>query len=46
MKVEEIAPAMDFDSSATFRHRFTRAMRASPPAYRRTFRAPLSPTRL
>ncbi|GAA3414615.1 helix-turn-helix domain-containing protein [Streptosporangium vulgare] len=38
--VEEIASAVGFDSAATFRHHFTRAMRTSPSAYRRAFRAP------
>ncbi|GAA3145320.1 transcriptional regulator FtrA [Planomonospora alba] len=37
--VEEIAAAVGFDSPATFRHHFTRAMRTSPSAYRRTFAA-------
>ena len=36
--VEEIAGRVGFDSSATFRYHFTRAMRTSPSAYRRTFR--------
>ncbi|MGC5011681.1 transcriptional regulator FtrA [Streptosporangium sp. DT93] len=35
--VEEIASAVGFDSPATFRHHFTRAMRTSPSAYRRAF---------
>ncbi|GII00380.1 helix-turn-helix domain-containing protein [Planobispora takensis] len=36
--VEEIAAAVGFDSPATFRHHFGRAMRTSPSAYRRAFR--------
>ncbi|WP_433363435.1 helix-turn-helix domain-containing protein [Streptosporangium sp. CA-115845] len=43
--VEEIASAVGFDSAAAFRHHFTRAMRTSPSAYRRAFRAPVSPAR-
>ncbi|PYC80579.1 AraC family transcriptional regulator [Streptomyces tateyamensis] len=35
--VEEIAAAVGFESAATFRHHFTRTMRTSPTAYRRTF---------
>lgn len=35
--VEEIGAAVGFESPATFRHHFTRAMRTSPSAYRRTF---------
>ncbi|MDP9866294.1 MULTISPECIES: helix-turn-helix domain-containing protein [Streptosporangium] len=38
--VEEIAVSVGFDSPVTFRHHFTRAMRTSPSAYRRVFRAP------
>ncbi|GAA3029139.1 helix-turn-helix domain-containing protein [Streptosporangium longisporum] len=41
--VEEIASAVGFDSPATFRHHFTRAMRTSPSAYRRAFRTPAGP---
>ncbi|WP_433241800.1 helix-turn-helix domain-containing protein [Streptosporangium sp. CA-135522] len=37
--VEEIAVSVGFDSPVTFRHHFTRAMRTSPSAYRRAFRA-------
>ncbi|MFF0310370.1 helix-turn-helix domain-containing protein [Streptosporangium sp. NPDC004379] len=37
--VEEVGAAVGFDSPATFRHHFTRAMRTSPSAYRRAFRA-------
>lgn len=37
--VDEIARAVGFDTAVTFRHHFTRAMRTSPSAYRRTFRA-------
>ncbi|MFC9971954.1 helix-turn-helix domain-containing protein [Spirillospora sp. NPDC127200] len=37
--VEEIGAAVGFESPATFRHHFTRAMKTSPSAYRRTFRA-------
>ncbi|MEU8206161.1 helix-turn-helix domain-containing protein [Streptosporangium sp. NPDC049046] len=40
--VEDIASAVGFDSTATFRHHFTRTMRTSPSAYRRAFRAPAS----
>lgn len=36
--VEEVGAAVGFESPATFRHHFTRAMRTSPSAYRRTFR--------
>ncbi|MBO8195616.1 helix-turn-helix domain-containing protein [Streptomyces oryzae] len=39
MPVEEIAAAVGIDSPVTFRHHFTRAMKTSPSAYRRTFRA-------
>nr|WP_078891155.1 helix-turn-helix domain-containing protein [Streptomyces sp. NRRL S-350] len=35
--VEEIAAAVGFESSATFRHHFGRVMRTSPTAYRRSF---------
>jgi AraC family transcriptional regulator, transcriptional activator FtrA len=35
--VEEIAAAVGFDSPATYRHHFTRAMRTTPTAYRRAF---------
>jgi AraC family transcriptional activator FtrA len=35
--VDEVAAAVGFDSAATFRHHFTRAMRTTPSAYRRTF---------
>ncbi|WP_243437731.1 helix-turn-helix domain-containing protein [Streptomyces sp. FH025] len=35
--VEEIAVAVGFESSATFRHHFGRVMRTSPTAYRRSF---------
>ncbi|WP_043630021.1 transcriptional regulator FtrA [Nonomuraea candida] len=37
--VEEIGAAVGFESPATFRHHFTRAMRTSPSAYRRAFGA-------
>ncbi|WP_442945926.1 helix-turn-helix domain-containing protein [Nonomuraea sp. LPB2021202275-12-8] len=37
--VEEIGAAVGFESPVTFRHHFTRAMRTSPSAYRRTFNA-------
>ncbi|MER6948827.1 helix-turn-helix domain-containing protein [Nonomuraea sp. NPDC000554] len=37
--VEEIGAAVGFDSPVTFRHHFTRAMRTSPSAYRRSFSA-------
>lgn len=37
--VERIATVVGFDSVVTFRHHFVRAMRTSPSAYRRTFRA-------
>jgi AraC family transcriptional regulator, transcriptional activator FtrA len=36
--VEQIAAAVGFDSAVTYRHHFTRALRTSPSAYRRTFR--------
>jgi AraC family transcriptional activator FtrA len=38
MSIEEIGTAVGFDSPVTFRHHFTRAMKTSPSAYRRTFR--------
>ncbi|TMQ91525.1 helix-turn-helix domain-containing protein [Actinomadura soli] len=37
--IEEIGAAVGFESPVTFRHHFVRAMRTSPSAYRRTFRA-------
>ncbi|MFC0028535.1 helix-turn-helix domain-containing protein [Micromonospora chaiyaphumensis] len=37
--VAEIAGAVGFDSPVTYRHHFGRAMRTSPSAYRRAFRA-------
>ncbi|GAA1527197.1 transcriptional regulator FtrA [Actinomadura kijaniata] len=37
--VEEVGAAVGFESPVTFRHHFTRLMRTSPSAYRRTFRA-------
>ncbi len=37
--IEEIGAAVGFESPATFRHHFVRAMKTSPSAYRRTFRA-------
>jgi AraC family transcriptional activator FtrA len=39
MPIEEIGAAVGFESPVTFRHHFVRAMRTSPSAYRRTFRA-------
>jgi AraC family transcriptional activator FtrA len=36
--VEEVAVRVGFESPTTFRHHFTRAMRTSPSAYRRSFR--------
>ena len=36
--VEQIRAAVGFDSAATYRHHFTRAMRTTPTAYRRAFR--------
>ncbi|WP_042403409.1 helix-turn-helix domain-containing protein [Streptacidiphilus carbonis] len=35
--VEEVAAAVGFDSPATYRHHFARAMRTTPTAYRRSF---------
>ncbi|MEY9839630.1 helix-turn-helix domain-containing protein [Streptacidiphilus sp. EB103A] len=35
--VEEIATAVGFDSPATYRHHFARAMRTTPTGYRRSF---------
>ncbi|MFC1431139.1 helix-turn-helix domain-containing protein [Streptacidiphilus sp. N1-3] len=35
--VEEVAAAVGFDSPATYRHHFARAMRTTPTAYRRAF---------
>ncbi|MBO2453487.1 helix-turn-helix domain-containing protein [Actinomadura barringtoniae] len=40
--IEEIGTAVGFESPVTFRHHFTRAMKTSPSAYRRTFRATAS----
>lgn len=37
MPIEAIGAAVGFESPVTFRHHFTRAMRTSPSAYRRTF---------
>jgi AraC family transcriptional activator FtrA len=37
--VEEIAAKVGFASTVTYRHHFVRAMRTSPSAYRRAFRA-------
>ncbi|MFI0369547.1 helix-turn-helix domain-containing protein [Actinomadura sp. 1N219] len=37
--IEEIGAAVGFESPVTFRHHFVRAMKTSPSAYRRTFRA-------
>ncbi|MFG1998146.1 helix-turn-helix domain-containing protein [Spirillospora sp. NPDC048911] len=42
MPIEEIGMAVGFESPVTFRHHFTRAMKTSPSAYRRTFRATAS----
>ncbi|QFG23120.1 helix-turn-helix domain-containing protein [Actinomadura sp. WMMB 499] len=39
LPVEAVGAAVGFESPATFRHHFARAMRTSPSAYRRTFRA-------
>ncbi|REE97375.1 helix-turn-helix domain-containing protein [Thermomonospora umbrina] len=39
MPIEEVGAAVGFDSPVTFRHHFTRAMKTSPSAYRRTFRS-------
>jgi AraC family transcriptional regulator, transcriptional activator FtrA len=36
--VEEVGVRVGFESPATFRHHFARAMRTSPSAYRRSFR--------
>jgi AraC family transcriptional regulator, transcriptional activator FtrA len=36
--VEEIASAVGFDTTVTYRHHFGQAMRTSPSAYRRAFR--------
>ncbi|OKI02452.1 AraC family transcriptional regulator [Streptomyces sp. CB02923] len=35
--VDEVAAAVGFDSTATYRHHFTRRMRTTPTAYRKTF---------
>ncbi|TVL92229.1 helix-turn-helix domain-containing protein [Streptomyces sp. SAJ15] len=35
--IDEIATAVGFDSTATYRHHFTRQMRTTPTAYRRAF---------
>ncbi|KAA2261279.1 helix-turn-helix domain-containing protein [Solihabitans fulvus] len=37
--IEEIATRVGFDTAVTYRHHFGRAMRTSPSAYRRAFRA-------
>ncbi|WUI04545.1 helix-turn-helix domain-containing protein [Spirillospora sp. NBC_00431] len=37
--IEEIGAAVGFESPVTFRHHFVRAMKTSPSAYRRAFRA-------
>jgi AraC family transcriptional activator FtrA len=37
--IEEIARAVGFDTGVTYRHHFARAMRGSPSAHRRAFRA-------
>jgi AraC family transcriptional activator FtrA len=37
--VEQVARAVGFDNAVTYRHHFGRAMRTSPSAYRRAFRA-------
>ncbi|HEX2313390.1 MAG TPA: helix-turn-helix domain-containing protein [Thermomonospora sp.] len=39
MSIEEVGAAVGFDSPVTFRHHFTRVLKTSPSAYRRTFRA-------
>nr|WP_308208174.1 helix-turn-helix domain-containing protein [Actinomadura madurae] len=39
--IEEVGAAVGFESPATFRHHFVRAMQTSPSAYRRTFRGGL-----
>ncbi|MDA3644776.1 helix-turn-helix domain-containing protein [Saccharopolyspora indica] len=36
--IDEVARAVGFDTAVTYRHHFTKAMRTSPSAYRRTFR--------
>jgi AraC family transcriptional activator FtrA len=41
--VERVGAMVGFESPATFRRHFTRAMRTSPSAYRRTFRTTLAP---
>ncbi|MFE3387411.1 helix-turn-helix domain-containing protein [Streptomyces anulatus] len=42
--VDEVSAAVGFDSTATYRHHFTRQMRTTPTAYRKTFtRAPAYP---
>ncbi|HEX4701890.1 MAG TPA: helix-turn-helix domain-containing protein [Pseudonocardiaceae bacterium] len=38
-QMAEIAAAVGFESAVTYRHHFGRAMRTSPSAYRRAFRA-------
>ncbi|WP_405386328.1 helix-turn-helix domain-containing protein [Streptomyces sp. NBC_01102] len=35
--VDEVAAAVGFDSTGTYRHHFTRQMRTTPTAYRKTF---------
>lgn len=39
LSVEDIAAAVGFEKAVTYRHHFTRAMRTSPSAYRKAFRA-------
>ncbi|MDV6013581.1 helix-turn-helix domain-containing protein [Haloechinothrix sp. LS1_15] len=43
--VEQVARAVGFESSATFRHHFTELMRTSPAAYRAMFRREQEPER-
>ncbi|SFQ19389.1 AraC family transcriptional regulator, transcriptional activator FtrA [Amycolatopsis arida] len=41
--IDVVARGVGFDSTATFRHHFTKAMRTTPSAYRRAFRTGDSP---
>src|SRR5690606_11315022 len=40
LPIEEVAAAVGFERAVTYRHHFGQAMRTSPSAYRRAFRAP------
>jgi AraC family transcriptional activator FtrA len=42
LSIDEIAGAVGFDTTVTFRHHFARALQTSPSAYRRAFRDSLA----